>query len=377
MIEGPVFTYRALRRAGELSHDPIQELTAEKLQSLHNAVKGYRPANGAGGWKSRLGLARRPEDPPQGLYIFGPAGRGKSMLMDMFFQDAPTERRRRVHFHAFMVEIHDELHRLRQDPNRRKNSDPLLKIAAGVADEAWLLCFDEFHISNIADAMILGRLFEALFEHGVVVVATSNLAPDELYEGGLQRELFLPFIDMIKDRLDVLELASPTDYRRAHIHDVEVYHTPLGAEASAALDAAFAELTAGARAVAEELAVKGRSVRIEKAARGVARFDFEGLCGSALGAEDYLAIGDRYHTIVLADVPIMAAPELGNEAKRFINLVDVLYEDGVNLVVTADAEPDLLCPEGPNAFEFQRTASRLMEMRSGEYIDAPHREGEA
>ncbi|MEX0759801.1 MAG: cell division protein ZapE [Tistlia sp.] len=370
MTEGPLDAYRALRRAGELRADPAQELAAEKLQSLHNALRSYRPAPGSGGWKARLGLARRPEEPPQGLYLYGPVGRGKSMLMDLFFRAAPVERKRRVHFHAFMAETHDRLHAWRRKTKGSK-ADPLPELAEELAEQAWLLCFDEFVVVNIADAMILARLFESLFERGVVVVATSNFEPGRLYEGGLQRERFLPFIALLGQRLDILDLGAGTDYRLARLHDRAVYHWPLGAEAEAALEAAFADLTEGAEIGAGSLTVKGRRIEIPARARGVARFGFAELCERPLGAEDYLAIATHFHSVVLSGVPELS-PERRNEARRFMTLVDALYEHRVNLVVSAAAPPEGLYPEGDGAFEFRRTVSRLAEMQSAAYIDQPH-----
>ncbi len=368
MIEGPLSIYRARRRQGLLRPDMTQELAAEKLQSLHNAVRLYEPAAGRGGWKQRLGLARRKVEPPQGLYMFGGVGRGKSLLMDLFFEGAPVEAKRRVHFHAFMAEVHDRLHAWRKK-TRGTKADPLPELAAEMAEDAWLLCFDEFHVVNIADAMILARFFEALFDCGAVMVATSNFPPDRLYEGGLQRENFLPFIDLLKQRLDILELGGRTDYRQARLLGMRVYHTPLGDATRQALEKAFADLTEGAEVTAESLCVKGRDIAVPEASRGVARFSFEALCGQPLGAEDYLALAGRYHTVILSDVPLMGA-ELRNEARRFMTLIDVLYEHRVKLILSAAAEPEALYTDGPAAFEFQRTASRLNEMRSKDYVEA-------
>ena len=369
--EGPLAAYRALRREGELRHDAGQLLAAEKLQSLHNALRGYKPAGGGGGWKARLGLARRREEPPQGLYIFGNVGTGKSMLMDIFFDTAPLEKKRRVHFHAFMQEVQDRLHAWRQDPDNKGKSDPLPEIAEALAGEAWLLCFDEFHVVNIADAMILGRLFETLFAEGVVVVATSNWPPDRLYEGGLQRERFLPFIDLVKQRLDVLELDSGVDYRLQRLKDITVYHAPLGPRAAAALDKAFAELTEGSEPAPDSVIYKGREIPVPLAARGVARFSFADLCEKPLGPGDYLAIAGLYHTVVLSEVPQLSS-EKRNEARRFMTLIDALYEHRVKLLVSAAAPPERLYPSGDGAVEFQRTVSRLQEMRSADYIGKAH-----
>ncbi len=368
--EGPLAAYRARRRAGELKPDPGQELTAEKLQSLANALRHYDPHTGRGGWKERLGLAGRRADPPQGLYIYGGVGTGKSMLMDLFFATAPVEARRRVHFHAFMQEVHDRLHAWRQK-TKGKQTDPLPALALELAEEAWLICFDEFHVVNIADAMILARLFETLFEHGAVVVATSNWPPDQLYTGGLQRERFLPFIGLLKERLDILQLDSGRDYRMARLLDIDVYHAPLGPRAGEALDRAFAQLTEGAATGPEEITVKGRTLPVAAAARGVARFGFAELCERPLGAGDYLAIAGRYHTVVLAGVPVLSEANR-NEARRFMTLIDALYEHRVKLVLSAEAPPEKLYPSGDGAFEFERTVSRLQEMRSREYMAASH-----
>jgi cell division protein ZapE len=364
---GPLPAYRARRDAGLLRPDPAQQLAAEKLQGLWHALSDYRPAGGGSGWKARLGLARRRDDPPQGLYLFGRVGTGKSMLMDLFFRAVLLEKKRRVHFHAFMIEVQERLHRWRQAA-RGEKSDPLPEIAQDIAAEAWLLCFDEFHVVNIADAMILGRLFEALFAAGTVVVATSNWPPDRLYEGGLQRERFLPFVELVQQKLDVLELDGGRDYRRDRLRTLPVYHAPLGPAATAALDRAFAELTDGARPEPVTLTVKGRALEIP-AARGVARLTFDDLCARPLGAEDYLAIARAFPTVLLDGVPTLSENNR-NEARRFMLLIDALYESKTRLVVAAAAPPDRLYPAGDGAEEFRRTASRLTEMRSAEYLGA-------
>lgn len=370
VMEGPLQRYRELRRAGELRPDPGQELAAEKLQSLHNALKHYRPAMGPGGWKARLGLGGRKADPPQGLYIFGGVGTGKSMLMDIFFETASGDHKRRVHFHAFMQEVHDRLHAWRQK-TKGQAADPLPELAGAMAEETWLLCFDEFHVVNIADAMILGRFFESLFARGVVVVATSNWPPARLYEGGLQRERFEPFIALLKARLDILMLDSGLDYRKDRLKSMPVYHAPLGLAAEKALKTSFEQLTEGAAAAPETVEFKSRTLEVSAAARGVACFNFAELCEQPLGAGDYLAIAERYHTVLLAGVPKLS-PERRDHARRFMTLIDTLYEKRVKLVISADAQPEKLYPGGDGAFEFERTVSRLLEMRSAEYMALGH-----
>lgn len=368
--KGPLFTYREMKREGDLHHDAVQALAAEKLQSLWHALSAYKPSGGGSGWRDRLGLTRRPAEPaPQGLYLYGPVGRGKSMLMDLLYDSMAGDHKRRVHFHEFMLEIHDTMHRWRQRDG--KLQDPLPKIAAEIARETWLICFDEFQVDNIADAMILGRLFEGLFDEGVVVVATSNRHPDDLYPGGLQRDRFLPFVEILKSRIDILELEAERDYRRDRLVDMGVYHTPLGTQADASLDAAFAALTDDAAGAPDELVATGRTVIVPLAAKGVARFSFSELCEKPLGAPDYLAIAKAYHTVILSGIPLLP-PARRNESKRLVTLIDALYEHKVNLVASADAQPDELSPEGDTAFAFERTASRLIEMQSEEYIQAAH-----
>lgn len=366
----PLERYRALREANEIMRDPSQKLAVEKLQSLHHALKGYQPAGESwlSGWKDRFGLGRRTESPPMGLYIYGPVGRGKSMLTDMFFDTAPVERKRRVHFHAFMLEVQKRLTELRQ---RDKQADPLMRVAAEIAQESWLLCFDEFHVVNIADAMILGRLFEAFFEHGVVVVATSNVAPQDLYRGGLQRDRFLPFIDLILEKLDVLDIGEGRDFRLDRLKGEPVWHTPLGPDATAQLDKAFATLTDDAAPRPQEIELQGRKLVAQRTARGIARFTFDELCRQPRGAADYLAIAECFHTVMVEDIPKLVASER-DAAKRFVVLVDSLYENKVNLFATAEVEPGDLYTEGDTAFEFERTVSRLMEMQAEDYLNSRH-----
>jgi cell division protein ZapE len=366
----PLARYRALRRADALKPDPSQALVAEKLESLHHALAGYQPAGDSwlGGWKTRFGIGRRSERPPQGLYMYGPVGRGKSMLMDLFFDTAPVDRKRRVHFHAFMLEVQA---RLTEERRTKQRDDPLMAVAGDIAAETWLLAFDEFHVVNIADAMILGRLFQGFFDYGVVIVATSNVAPQDLYKGGLQRDRFVPFIELICDRLDLLDIGVGVDFRLDRLRGRPVFHWPLGPDATAALDAAFAALTDDAPGEPVSLELQGRTLVVPKAARGVARLSFDELCGKPRGAADYLALATHFHTVIVDDVPRMS-PQQRDIAKRFVVLVDALYEHRVNLWASAGTPPEELYPAGDTAFEFQRTVSRLAEMQAADYIEALH-----
>ena len=360
--EGPLARYRAWRAKGEIAHDPAQELAATKLQALARALADYRPREGEGGWRARLGLVEVPAPPPMGLYIFGKVGRGKSMLMDMFFDTVALAKKRRVHFYAFMQEIHARIH-----ARREIQGDPIGPAARAVAEDATLLCFDEFQVTDIADAMILGRLFAALFAAGVVVVATSNRAPDELYKDGLQRERFLPFIALLKERLDVLELEGNRDFRLERFVGRQVYFTPADEAARRALERAFADLTDNAAPKPVTLAVQGRALSVRRAAKGVAWFTFDELCRAPLGPNDYLALCRNFRSFVVDGIPRLAAAER-NEAKRLNIFIDTLYEAHGNLVCSAAAPPAELYAEGDGSFEFERTVSRLIEMQSEHYI---------
>jgi cell division protein ZapE len=366
---GPLAAYRALLREGSVDADPAQALAAEKLQALANALRHYRPNGGGTTWRERLGLSRRREEPaPQGLYLYGPVGRGKSMLMDLFFRSVPIERKRRVHFQAFMVEVHEALHRRRAEGG---DDDVVSWLAGEVLEKELLLCFDEFQVTNIADAMILGRLFETLFERGLVVVATSKTPPDALYEGGLQRERFLPFIALLKERLDLLALEGPVDYRRRRLAEMPLYFTPLGPDTHA-LGSTWDRLTDCAEGMPRTLTVKGHELTVPRSTNGVAWISFTELCERPLGAEDYIALSRRFPTVILEAVPVMDSGRR-DPARRFVALIDALYEFKTKLVVSADAEPDALCTD-PDLPEFRRAASRLHEMQSPDYLKTPHRE---
>ncbi len=368
---GPIHVYRRLVKAGEWQADPAQELAAEKLQLLHVRLSGYDP-HAQSGWTLPFRRSRN-QEAPQGLYLYGDVGRGKTALMDVFFENIAVERKRRTHFHAFMIDVHARIHAWRQAAKQGgPDGDPIPPVAKALAAEAWLLCFDEFQVSDTADAMILGRLFLSLFDNGVVVVATSNRPPDDLYLGGLNRDLFLPFIDMLKSRLEPLALDGDKDYRLARLKQAPVYFSPLGPETDARMDEAFDRLTDHAVTSSETLDVQGRTLTVPACAHGTARFSFAELCEQPLGAADYLEIALQFHTVFLDRIPKMGL-EKRNEARRLINLIDVLYDQRVNLVCSAEVAPGELYEEGDGKFEFARTESRLIEMQSEDYLAAAHR----
>ena len=366
-VTGPLDAYRKLIASQQLQQDPMQLLAIEKLQTLHRRLVNYDPGTSPK-WTHIFSLGpRKPRvEPPQGLYIYGDVGRGKSMLMDLFFETAPVAHKRRVHFHAFMLEVHAFMHEERQKKDKG-DDDPVIALADFITEQAWLLCFDEFQVTDVADAMILGRLFELLFDRGVVVVATSNRVPDDLYKDGLNRQLFLPFIELLKEQLDILHLAGGRDYRLERLAEHPVYFTPLDDAAAAEMDRIFAEMTEGYDLAPQTLMTQGRELEVKRAAHGVARFTFEELCARPLGASDYLTLTEHFHTVLLENVPQLSAARR-NESKRFVTLVDILYEAGANLVISAEVDAEDLYPEGDGKFEFARTISRLMEMRSEDYL---------
>jgi len=379
MSGGPLSAYRERVAAGAIKPDIAQEVAIEKLHELHLALAGYRPALAGSGWLARFGLRRGRSllggdrsRPYQGIYIFGEVGRGKSMLMDLFFETATIPGKKRVHFHEFMRDLHVEIHRWRQAPSRR-DADPIPKLARAIAAEAWLLCLDELQVTDIGDAMIVGRLFQCMLDEGVVMVITSNRPPSDLYKDGLQRDRFLPFIALIEQRFEILELKSERDYRLGRKRGLRVFHSPNDEAAESALELAFARLTEGVVAVPHTFEVNGHPVRVPLAAVGVARFSFAQLCGTALGPSDYLELAARYHTLILSDIPILS-PANADKARRFVTLVDALYERRVTLICSAAAPPEHLYPDGVGAFEFQRTVSRLIEMQSESWIGRDERE---
>lgn len=368
--------YASRVASGEFSLDPAQVQLAERLDTLLEAVSNRRLAtkSSALGWM--FGRKQLSKDAPRGLYVHGAVGRGKTMLMDMFFELVPAKRKRRAHFHDFMADAHSRIHAHRQKlkNGETKESDPVPPVAAELFEEAWVLCFDEFAVTDIADAMLLSRLFEQLFKRGCVLVATSNVEPEQLYRDGLNRQLFLPFIGLLKENVDILNLDARTDYRMETTTRLPVYHrleADAGAADDSAMDDAWRRVTAGKQVSAETVHVRGREVPVPQAGAGAARFSFRELCEQPLGAADYAAIAERYHTLFVDRVPVMAEASR-NAAKRFITLIDTLYDRKNRLFISAAADPDGLYEgrTGTESFEFARTASRLNEMQSEAYLEA-------
>ena len=365
--------YRGLVTSGAIEPDAAQAEAADAFAALEQRLAGYKPPR-----KQRL-LGRLFADkngsPPRGLYVHGEVGRGKTMLMDLFFHASRVNHKRRAHFHEFMATVHERIYGYRQNIARGEiaDTDVIALTASAIFDEAWLLCFDEFHVTDIADAMILGRLFAKLFELGTVVVATSNVAPDDLYARGLNRALFLPFIAQIKDHMDVLRLDARTDFRLEKLVGVKMWLVPPDDAAAGALDRAWAKMTGNAPCKPRDISIKGRILRVPCSSNGVARFCFADLCEAPLAATDYLRLARDYHTILLDRIPVMDYPER-NAARRFISLIDTLYDNAVKLMASAAADPAslYLATDGNEASEFKRTSSRLIEMSSQSYLALPH-----
>ncbi|HXD45649.1 MAG TPA: cell division protein ZapE [Pseudolabrys sp.] len=366
--------YAALVSTGKIEPDPAQADLVRRLVALEKALAQQRLSRKSSslGW---LFSRQQAPGPIKGLYVHGDVGRGKTMLMDLFFAASEVRRKRRAHFHEFMADVHE---RVREFRHRLKlgeivNGDPIRHVADEIAEETWLLCFDEFHVTDIADAMILGRLFTRLFEQGVVLVATSNVAPDDLYKDGLNRALFLPFLDLLSRYVDVVRLSARTDYRMEKLSGVTTWYVPADEDAEVALDIAWQRLTGVLAGEPVDIHLAGRVLRVPEAAMGVARFAFAQLCEQPLGANDYLRLVREFHTLIVDRVPVMDYADR-NAAKRFIILIDTLYDHAVKLIASAEAEPAGLytADEGYEALEFRRTVSRLIEMRSQGYIGLPH-----
>ncbi len=365
--------YQALVSSGAIEPDAAQAEAAEAFAGLEQQLAGYKPLRK----QSLFGrlFADKDEAPPRGLYVHGDVGRGKTMLMDMFFQQSLVVHKRRAHFHEFMAEVHERIYGFRQNIARGEiaDGDVIALTAASIFEQAWLLCFDEFHVTDIADAMILGRLFSKLFELGTVVVATSNVGPEDLYKGGLNRALFVPFIAQIADHMDVLRLDARTDFRLEKLAGVKMWLVPADRAAAAALDKAWDKMTGKAPCKPRDISIKGRVLHVPCSAQGVARFSFADICEKPLAASDYLRLAHDYHTIMIDRIPVMDYPER-NAAKRFIALIDTLYDNAVKLMASAQADPLslYLATEGHEADEFKRTSSRLIEMSSESYLALPH-----
>ena len=374
MIDSISAKYAALVAAGNIERDAAQEAVVERLAHLNGRLALHRLARKSSSLGWLFGKREAAAPALKGLYLWGDVGRGKTLLMDLFFAACPVRRKWRVHFHQFMLEVHGRLkaYRSKLKSGDIPPGDPIDHVADDLAENAWVLCFDEFHVTDIADAMILGRLFTHLFERGVVVVATTNVEPSELYREGLNRALFLPFIALLKARMEVVRLEARADFRLEKLIDVKMWHVPADETAKRALDAAWRRLTGREDGDAIELNVQGHRLRVPRAAMGVARFTFHELCGQPHGAADYLRIAHEFHTLMIDCVPVMTYAER-NEAKRFIALIDTIYEAGVKLLASASAAPAALyrANEGFEVGEFKRTASRLIEMGSHEYLARP------
>ena len=363
--------YEAKIADGVIQADPAQAAALAPLIRLEMDLVDGEPEGGILAMLRRRSVKER----PRGVYLIGPVGRGKSMLMDLFYETVAVEKKRRTHLHVFMGEIHRLIDAWRKSDraarratfDQHKGDDPIPPVADVVAAQASLLCFDEFQVTDIADAMILGRLFTALFERGVTLVATSNRLPDDLYRNGINRQLFLPFIDLLKTKAEVITIAGPHDYRLDRLRAVGVWFSPIDPGNESAVGDLWRDMLGPEDEDGETLEVLGRKIFFPNAAGGLLRAGFEELCAVALGPNDYVAIAQRFHTVFIAGVPRLT-PNRREEARRFVVLIDALYEARTHLIMLAEAEPTKLYPEGDGAFEFERTASRLQEMRSADWL---------
>lgn len=370
---GPKPAYEQMIASGMLAADPAQAEVIDHLQYLWERLRGYDPRPNqtpGGGLLSRLMRRRHAEEyVPTGIYLVGEVGRGKSMLMDLFHETAQVPRKHRIHFHKFIQNVHAQFHAYKK--SHPDVTDPIPPLADRISTESALLCFDEFQVNDIADAMILGRLFQALFDRGVVVVTTSNTAPDDLFKGQPGRDAFLPFIALLKQHVETIEMRGARDYRRDRMRGLRMWQVPADAMSRWELDKAFTRVTGGSAIRPVTLTVMGRTLEVPMAADGVARFDFDTLCNTALGAGDYLAIASAFHTVIIDDIPRLS-PDNFDQARRFIVLVDALYDQRVKLIASAGDYPDRLYMRGENAKMFERTASRLDEMQSEDWLGLAH-----